>query len=52
MAAAKWQLAELQWALRGTLAADGALKTSTVSDDLAIVTELLLTWAVPQREAA
>jgi DNA polymerase III delta subunit len=50
--AAKWQLAELQWALRGTLAADGALKTSTVSDDLAIVTELLLTWAVPQREAA
>ena len=47
-----WQLAGLQRALRRTLAADGALKTSTVSDERAIVMELLLTWAVPEREAA
>ncbi len=47
-----WQLAGLQRALRRTLAADGALKTSTVSDEGAIVMELLLTWAVPEREAA
>jgi DNA polymerase III subunit delta len=47
-----WQPAELRHALRRALAADSALKSSTVSDDRAIVTELLLTWAVPLREAA
>jgi DNA polymerase-3 subunit delta len=47
-----WQPAGLRHALRRTLAADCALKSSTVSDDRAIVTELLLTWAVPAREAA
>jgi len=47
-----WQPAALRYALRRTLAADCALKSSTVSDDRAIVTELLLTWTVPVREAA
>jgi len=50
--AAGWQLAGLQRALRRALAADGALKSSTVSDDRAIVTDLLLTWVEPVREAA
>ena len=50
--AARWQPAELRQAMRRTLAADTALKSSTVSDDRAIVTDLLLTWAVPQQEAA
>ena len=44
--------AELRQALRRTLAADGALKSSTVSDEGAIVTELVLTWPMPRREAA
>jgi len=47
-----WQPAELQHALRRTLASDVALKSSTVSDDQAIVIELVLTWTLPQREAA
>lgn len=47
-----WQLPALRHALRRTLAADYALKSSTVSDDQAIVTELLLTWVEPVREAA
>jgi DNA polymerase III subunit delta len=47
-----WPPVLLQHALRRTLAADCALKSSTVSDDRAIVTELLLLWVVPQREAA
>jgi DNA polymerase-3 subunit delta len=50
--AAGWQLAPLRHALRRTLAADCALKSSTVSDDRAIVAELLLTWATPRQEAA
>ena len=50
--AALWRPAGLRRALRHTLAADRALKSSTVSDDRAIVTELLLTWAVAVREAA
>jgi DNA polymerase-3 subunit delta len=50
--AALWRPAALRRALRYTLAADRALKSSTVSDAQAIVTELLLTWAVPVREAA
>jgi DNA polymerase III subunit delta len=47
-----WQLTVLRHALRRTLAADYALKSSTLSDDQAIVTELLLTWVEPAREAA
>jgi DNA polymerase III subunit delta len=50
--AAGWSGAALQHALRRALAADQALKSSTVSDDRAIVTELLLTLAVAAREAA
>ncbi len=47
-----WRPAALRRALRQALAADQALKSSTVSDDRAIVTELLLTMAVSLREAA
>lgn len=47
-----WSLATLRQALRRALAADQALKSSTLSDDGAIVTELLLTLAVSAREAA
>ena len=50
--AGHWEPADLRHALRRTLAADCALKSSTVSDDQAIVTELLLTWVEPSREAA
>ena len=47
-----WRPALLRHALRRTLDADRALKSSTVSDDRAIVTELLLTLTMPAREAA
>jgi DNA polymerase III subunit delta len=47
-----WQPAALRYALRRTLAADRALKSSTVRDDRAIVAELLLIWDLPLREAA
>jgi DNA polymerase-3 subunit delta len=50
--ASLWRAAELRRALRLTLASDQALKSSTVSDDRAIVTDLLLAWAVPLGEAA
>ena len=50
--ATAWQAVELRQALRRTLAADGALKSSTVSDEGSIVTELVLTWPMPRREAA
>ena len=50
--AGHWHLTTLRHALRRTLAADYALKSSTVSDDGAIVADLLLTWAAPQQEAA
>jgi DNA polymerase-3 subunit delta len=50
--AARWQSTALRDALRRTLAADCALKSSTVSDAQAIVRELLLTWAMPVQEAA
>lgn len=47
-----WSLPALRRALRSALAADQALKSSTLSNDGAIVTELLLTMAVQAREAA
>jgi DNA polymerase-3 subunit delta len=47
-----WTAAELRRALRLTLASDHALKSSTVSHDGAILTDLLLAWAVPLGEAA
>ena len=47
-----WRPAALRRSLRQALAADQALKSSTVSDDRAIVTELLLTLTMPLREAA
>jgi len=50
--AALWPAAVVRGALVRALAADRALKSSTLSDEAAIVTELLLTVAVPRREAA
>ena len=47
-----WHAAELRRALRAALAADVALKGATISGDAGIVTELVLGWAVPDREAA
>ncbi|MDP3909932.1 MAG: DNA polymerase III subunit delta [Gemmatimonadales bacterium] len=47
-----WSAAELAAALRATLAADVALKTTTVTDDRGIVTQLVLGFAAVQREAA
>lgn len=47
-----WRGAELRRALRLTLAADRALKGTTLTDDRGIVMELVLSWAVPAREAA
>ena len=48
----QWTAAELAGALRAALAADRALKTTTVSDDRGIVTQLVLRFAVTKREAA
>ena len=50
--AALWGAAELRRALRLTLAADRALKGTTVSDERGIVMQLVLSWAVRTREAA
>ena len=49
---ALWTAAELSAALRAALAADRALKGTTVSDDRGIVMQLVLGFAVPRREAA
>ncbi len=49
---AYWTAAELSGALRAALAADRALKTAKVSDDRGIVTQLVLGFAAPKREAA
>lgn len=48
----QWTAAELARALRAALMADRALKTTTVSDDRGIVTELVLGFAVMKKEAA
>jgi len=50
--ARRWSLADLRTALRRTLAADRALKSTRLSRDAGIVTELVLGWAVPTPEAA
>ena len=47
-----WTRAELSAALRAALAADTALKTSRVSDDRGIVTQLVLGFAARKQEAA
>jgi DNA polymerase-3 subunit delta len=49
---AQWTAAELSDALRAALAADRALKGTTISDDRAIVTQLVLGFATTRREAA
>lgn len=48
----KWTAAELSDALRAALAADRALKGTTISDDRGIVTQLVLGFAATRREAA
>jgi DNA polymerase-3 subunit delta len=50
--ASLWHLAALRHAIRCALAADEALKTSRLSDDAALVSELLLMATVAVREAA
>jgi DNA polymerase-3 subunit delta len=49
---AQWTAGELATALRAALAADVALKTTTVTDDRGIVTQLVLGFAAVRREAA
>ncbi|PYP71905.1 MAG: hypothetical protein DMD41_10760, partial [Gemmatimonadetes bacterium] len=50
--AGAWQAAELARALRAALAADRALKGTTVTEDRGIVLQLVLEFAAPRREAA
>jgi DNA polymerase-3 subunit delta len=47
-----WTAADLSAALRATLAADRALKGTTVTDDRGIVTQLVLGFAAMRQEAA
>ena len=47
-----WRATELRRALRAALTADAMLKGPRVSAEAGIVTELVLSWAVPAREAA
>lgn len=47
-----WTAAELSRRLRLALAADRALKSTTVTDDRGIVTQLVLSFAAARREAA
>src|SRR5213596_3692734 len=47
-----WSADELRAALHLALAADRALKSSTVSDERGILMQLVLTWGVRAREAA
>jgi DNA polymerase III subunit delta len=49
---AAWTAGQLAQALRAALAADRALKSTTISGDGGIVTQLVLGFAVVQREAA
>ncbi|HEX9705911.1 MAG TPA: DNA polymerase III subunit delta [Gemmatimonadales bacterium] len=50
--AERWTAAELSRALRLALDADRALKSSTITDDSGILTTLVLSLGVPEREAA
>ena len=47
-----WTATELSAALRAALAADRALKGTTVTDDRGVVTQLVLSFAATRREAA
>ena len=47
-----WTSPELSRAIRAALAADRALKGTTVTDDRGIVTQLVLEFAATRREAA
>lgn len=48
----EWTAKQLSQALRAALAADRALKNTTVTDDAGIVTQLVLGFAVARQEAA
>jgi len=50
--ARRWRQAELRAALAAALAADRALKSTRLSREAGIVTELVLSWAALPREAA
>src|SRR5207245_7639907 len=50
--AGAWSAAALSRALRLALDADRALKSSTVTDERGILEQLVLSCAVPEREAA
>jgi DNA polymerase-3 subunit delta len=50
--ARSWSAADLRHALRAALAADRALKGTRISGEAAIIIELVLSWAVGEREAA
>ncbi len=50
--ASRWPAARLGEALRATLAADRALKGTTISDERGILTDLILRLATPRSEAA
>lgn len=51
-AAPKWSSARIRDALRDALAADQALKSTTISDDRGILTDLVLGLGLSRREAA
>lgn len=51
-AAGRWSTADVSRALRAALAADRALKDTTVTDERGIVSQLVLGFAVQAREAA
>ena len=50
--ASLWSGRELSYAIRRALAADRALKSSTVTDERGILEQLVLAWGVRAREAA
>jgi len=49
---ARWKPPELRRALRLTLSADQALKSSGVSDDAGVIRQLVLSLGIPAQEAA
>lgn len=51
-AAAQWPAARIGRALRAARDADAALKTTSISGELGILTDLVLSFAVTEREAA
>jgi hypothetical protein len=50
--AGRWRADELRRAMRAAVVADRTLKSTHISSEAGIVTQLVLGWAVPAREAA